>query len=157
MIDTPDTPADPEQQPDQAAEQIDRAEAETIPEAPAPSVDPDAATSPNIQSTPDFRPDTRTLKFLLHQDVSLRSIRDLLNYEIIPSKRSVNPEEQIAYLGDSEGDAQVLNESMGKLMKERGMINDEQLAKAREHQERTGPALPAHLAADRNCHAAADR
>lgn len=97
------------------------------------------------QTEKRFPESPRTLKFLLHQEVSIRSIRDLLNYEIISTKRNASPEEHLDAITSQE-DSELLAESMGKLMKERGLLNDEQLEVAKEHQKRTGqPFLRALL------------
>jgi type IV pilus assembly protein PilB len=83
----------------------------------------------------------RSLLEILHQDVSLRSIRDLLQYEIIPSKRGIDPEEQLERVEDPkqvDAERTVLRESMGNLMIDRGLIDKDQLEQAKEHQKKTG-------------------
>jgi type IV pilus assembly protein PilB len=76
-----------------------------------------------------------TLYQMLNQDVSWHSIRDLMSYEISfnHAEHDAGPER-----AGTDGEGPDIEETIGNMMVDRGILNDRQLEQAREQSSKTG-------------------
>jgi type IV pilus assembly protein PilB len=83
----------------------------------------------------------KTLMGVLRQDVSIRSIKELLFYDVLPSKKDQGLDETLDFDPHHLEDPNLVSESVGNILVDRGMIDRDQLDAARAHGERTGQPL----------------
>jgi type IV pilus assembly protein PilB len=83
----------------------------------------------------------KTLLGVLRQDVSIKSIKELLFYEILPTKKDHELDETLDFDPQHLEDPNLVSDSVGNILVDRGLIDRDQLDAAREHGQRTGQPL----------------
>jgi type II secretory ATPase GspE/PulE/Tfp pilus assembly ATPase PilB-like protein len=83
----------------------------------------------------------KTLMGVLRQDVSIKSIKELLFYDILPSKKDTGLDETEDYDPEHVEDPNLVSDSVGNILVDRGLIDKTQLEAARAHGQRTGQPL----------------
>lgn len=78
---------------------------------------------------------------VLRKDVSIKSIKELLFYEILATKKDQDLDEAKDFDPDHLEDPNLVSDSVGNILVDRGLIDREQLDAARVHGERTGQPL----------------